>query len=58
MMSWTMKAWQGRPLESLYPIVYFDCLVLKVRQDKRIINKALYVALCIDLSGQKDVLGL
>jgi putative transposase len=55
MMSWTMKAWQGRPLESLYPIVYFDCLVLKVRQDKRIINKALYVALCIDLSGQKDV---
>jgi transposase-like protein len=53
-----VKAWQGRPLESVYPIVYFDCLVVKVRQDKRIINKSVYVALGIDLSGQKDVLGL
>ena len=38
-----VKAWQSRPLESVYPIVFFDCLVLKVRQDKRIINKAVYV---------------
>ncbi len=54
-----VKAWQSRPLESVYPIVFFDCLVLKVRQDKRIINKSVYVvALGIDLSGQKDILGL
>jgi len=53
-----VKAWQSRPLESVYPIVFFDCLVVKVRQDKRIINKAIYVALGIDLTGKKDVLGL
>jgi len=35
-----VRAWQNRPLESVYPIVYFDCIVVKVRQDKRIINKA------------------
>ena len=53
-----VKLWQSRALESVYPIVFFDCLVLKVRQDKRIINKSVYVALGIDLSGRKDVLGL
>lgn len=53
-----VKAWQMRPLESLYPIVYFDCLVVKVREDKRVINKAVYVALGIDLAGKKDILGL
>lgn len=53
-----VKAWQSRPLESVYPIVFFDCLVLKVRHDKRIINKAVYVALGIDSSGKKDILGL
>lgn len=53
-----VRAWQSRPLESVYPIVFFDCLVLKVRQDKRIINKAVYVALGIDMEGKKDILGL
>ena len=53
-----VKAWQNRALESTYPIVFFDCLVLKVRHEKRIINKAVYVALGIDLSGRKDILGL
>ncbi len=53
-----VKLWQSRALESVYPIVFFDCLVVKVRQDKRIINKSVYVALGIDLSGRKDVLGL
>lgn len=51
-------AWQNRPLEAVYPIVYFDCMVVKVRQEKRIINKAVYVALGIDLEGRKDILGL
>ena len=40
-----VRAWQSRPLESVYPIVFFDCMVVKVRHDKRIINKAIYVAL-------------
>ena len=53
-----VKAWQSRPLELVYPIVFFDCLVVKVRQDKRIINKSVYVALGVDLSGCKDILGL
>jgi transposase-like protein len=53
-----VRAWQSRPLESIYPVVFFDCLVIKVRHDKRIINKAVYVALGIDLEGKKDILGL
>lgn len=53
-----VKAWQNRPLDSVYPIVYFDCLVVKVRHDKRIINKSVYVALGVDCDGRKDVLGL
>jgi transposase-like protein len=51
-------AWQNRSLESVYPLVFFDCLIVKVRQDKRIINKAIYVALGVELTGHKDVLGL
>jgi transposase-like protein len=53
-----VKAWQSRPLEPVYAIVFFDCLIVKVRQDKRIINKAVYVSLGIDLYGKKDILGL
>jgi putative transposase len=53
-----VRAWQNRPLDVVYPIVYFDCLVVKVRHDKRIINKAVYAALGIDCDGKKDVLGL
>ncbi|MFT6915997.1 MAG: putative transposase [Motiliproteus sp.] len=33
--------WQSRPLDSVYPIVYLDCLVVKIRQDKQVINKAI-----------------
>lgn len=50
--------WQNRPLEALYPIVYLDCIVVKVRQNKQVMNKAIYVALGIDLEGQKQLLGL
>ncbi|BET37851.1 hypothetical protein SAP269_04400 [Spiroplasma ixodetis] len=53
-----VEAWQNQPLESVYPIVYFDCIVVKVRQDKRIINKSVYIALGVDLEGKKDILGL
>lgn len=51
-------AWQARPLDALYPIVYFDCIVVKVRQDKRVINKSIYLALGINLEGNKELLGL
>jgi len=50
--------WQNRPLDDLYPIVYMDCIRVKVRQDKRVINKAVYIALGINLNGEKEVLGL
>ena len=51
-------AWQNRPLDRLYPIVYLDCLVVKVKQDKRIINKAVYLALGVNAEGQKELLGM
>lgn len=50
--------WQARPLDELYPIVYLDCIVLKIRQDKRVINKSIYLALGINLEGHKELLGL
>lgn len=53
-----VMAWQSRPLDSLYPIVYLDCLVVKVKQDKRIINKAVYLALGVNTEGHKELLGM
>ena len=50
--------WQNRPLDRVYPIVYLDCIVLKIRQDKRVINKAVYLALGVDMDGQKELLGI
>jgi putative transposase len=50
--------WQSRPLDAVYPIVYLDCIVLKIRQDNRVINKAIYLALGVNLEGQKELLGL
>jgi len=50
--------WQSRLLDAVYPIVYLDCIVVKVRQDKRVINKAIYLALGINMEGQKELLGM
>jgi putative transposase len=50
--------WQSRPLDAIYPIVYLDCIVLKIRQDNRVINKAVYLALGINLEGKKELLGM
>jgi transposase-like protein len=50
--------WQSRPLERVYPIVYLDAIHFKVRQDSRIINKAAYSVMGINMTGQKDVLGI
>jgi putative transposase len=49
--------WQNRPLESVYPIVYFDGIVFKSRKDNQVINKCVYSVLGIDMEGQKDILG-
>jgi len=53
-----VKAWQSRPLDKVYPIVYLDALVIKVQQDKKIINKAFYLALGVNTAGQKELLGI
>lgn len=51
-------AWQARPLEAVYPIIYLDCIVVKCHQDKRVINKSIYLALAVNVAGQKELLGL
>src|SRR3970040_832292 len=50
--------WQARPLDAMYPIVYFDALRLKIRDEGTVRNKAVYLALGIDATGRKDGLGL
>jgi putative transposase len=51
------KAWQNRPLERLYPIVYLDALVVKIREGQAVRNFACYVAIGVNLDGERDVLG-
>ena len=53
-----VRQWQNRPLESLYPILYMDCLVVKVKENQRLINKAVYLALAVNMQGQKELLGM
>ena len=50
--------WQSRPLDEVYPIVYLDCIVVKIRQDKQVINKAVYLSLDVNMEGQKELLGM
>ncbi|MGY6500508.1 MAG: IS256 family transposase [Acidimicrobiales bacterium] len=53
-----VKAWQARPLEELYPIIYLDALVVKVRDGHQVRNKAAHIAVGVDLDGIKHVLGI
>lgn len=53
-----VEAWQSRPLDAVYPIVYLDALHLKVRENRHVQPCAVYLALGIDLDGHKDLLGL
>lgn len=53
-----VEQWQQRPLEAMYPIVYFDALRLKIRDEGVVRNKAVYLALGIRADGRKEVLGL
>jgi putative transposase len=52
------KAWQNRPLERIYPIVYLDALVVKIRDGHAVRNHACYVAIGVNLEGERDVLGI
>ena len=53
-----VTAWQARPLESMYPVVFFDALRVKIREDAVVKNKAIYLALGILPDGTRDILGL
>lgn len=53
-----VKAWQNRPLDQVYPIVYFDAIVAKVRHEGKVTNRAIYLALAVTMEGKKEVLGM
>ncbi|HWA89066.1 MAG TPA: IS256 family transposase, partial [Rhizomicrobium sp.] len=53
-----VRDWQGRPLEPVYPVIFFDALRVKIRDEGTVKNKAVYVALGLKPCGDKDVLGL
>jgi putative transposase len=53
-----VEAWQNRPLDELYPVLYLDGIRVKVHQDKRVITKVIYLALAINMDGHKELLGL
>jgi len=53
-----VSEWQSRPLARIYPIVYFDAIHFKVRQEGKVLTKAAYTALGIDSEGYKDLLGI
>ena len=53
-----VREWQNRPLDSVYPIMYFDAIRMKIREDGRVVNKAVYLALGVNMEGHKDVLGI
>src|SRR6188472_2345671 len=53
-----VKAWQTRPLEELYPILYLDALVIKVRDGHQVRNRSAHLAVGVDLDGVKHVLGI
>src|SRR5436305_10258775 len=53
-----VKAWQSRPLDEIYPIIYLDALVVKVRDGHQVRNRAAHIAVGVDLDGTKHVLGI
>jgi len=53
-----VRAWQSRPFSEVYPILYFDALFVKSRQEGPVKNKEVYLALGVNLEGEKELLGL
>lgn len=55
---WEMvEAWQNRPLEAIYPIIYLDAIHIKLRRDGKVMNVAVYIVLGVTMNGYKDILG-
>ncbi|HBN29187.1 MAG TPA: IS256 family transposase [Clostridiaceae bacterium] len=54
----TAIAWQNRPLDEVYPIVYMDAIHYKVRDEHQIVSKAAYICMALDMKGYKDILGI
>jgi putative transposase len=52
------RAWASRPLDEVYPIVFLDCLVLKIREGGSVQRRACYLALGVSMDGDRDVLGM
>ena len=50
--------WQSRELDEIYPIVYMDAMHFKVRDDNKIVSKAAYICMALDMKGKKDILGI
>ncbi len=53
-----VKEWQERPLEDIYAVVFMDAIHYHVRNEGRIVKRAVYIAIGIDMEGGKDVLGM
>jgi len=53
-----VTAWQNRPLDNIYPIVFLDCIVVKGREEGRVVNRSVYLALGVTMEGQKELLGI
>ncbi len=53
-----LRAWQSRPLDAIYPIMYLDAVVVKVRSEHVVTNRPVYLAMGIDVEGRKNVLGM
>ena len=52
-----VEAWQNRPLEAIYPIIYMDAIHIKLRRDGKVANTAVHIVLGVDLNGHRDILG-
>jgi len=52
-----ITAWQSRPLEPMYPVIFLDALRVKLREDNVVRNKAVYLALGVTMDGEKELLG-
>jgi putative transposase len=52
------RAWQSRPLEDVYPVVFLDCMVLKIRDGGSVQRRACYLAMAIGMDGEREVLGM
>ena len=53
-----IEAWRTRPLEAVYPIVYFDALMVKIREDRSVRSRACYLAIGVSVEGEREVLGI